>query len=450
MNRIIVIIVLIICPAYLFGQTQDTLVVDVDGNTYSTLKIGNQIWMAENLRVSKYADGTPIPHITDKTEWAELPNNNTDEAKAYCWYDNNADSYKEKYGALYTYAAATNGTPYYVTIDDIQGVCPASWHIPSNSEWTELKNYISNNGHKGLEGVALKSTEGWDNDLNEPGNGTDNFGFSALAGGSREFDGHFSGSGTSSDWWSSTILHSSQYNDNDHIHAYFCSLTNYQNTMGHDKYYKSRGLYVRCLKDTDESKAQLNSEPDRTKRLLYWIENEYYEWPWGHRDYCISETSRHPYIDIFEKIYTDFDSLDFNELVDFEKHPNLKYEVKEIFKSDTVSLRLIAPTDSDWDTNCYDNKSYLNYKSKSQNQFIEIDLNPYCSESYAANEIVIALFRTSLVTNPILAIESNNPVCGPVDIYIFSNKTNRYEYVKELCLSQLKKTTPIQVLSLVL
>ena len=88
-----------------FNNTSATAVIDYDGNFYGFVTIGNQIWMAENLAVTHYANGTVIPLVTDNTAWANLGDNNTD--KAYCWYNNDYNNYGSIYGALYTWAAAS-------------------------------------------------------------------------------------------------------------------------------------------------------------------------------------------------------------------------------------------------------------------------------------------------------------------------------------------------------
>jgi uncharacterized protein (TIGR02145 family) len=116
-------------------------VTDIDGNVYQTIVLGEQEWMAENLKVKKYSDGTAIQNITGDSEWMNLPNNN--ETKAYCWFEDDINN-KDKYGAYYTYGAAVNGISYVTS--DIQGACPDGWHVPSNSEWSEMENYLSDNG----------------------------------------------------------------------------------------------------------------------------------------------------------------------------------------------------------------------------------------------------------------------------------------------------------------
>ena len=197
-------------------------VTDIDGNTYNTVTIGTETWMAENLKATKYPNGTAITLVTDNTAWANLGDNDTD--KAYCYYKNESTS---QYGALYTYAAAKDA-------------CPSGWHLPTDAEWTTLENYISNDGHNGTEGTALKSTSGW----NSNGNGTDNYGFSALPGGYRNgSSGPFGNAGDGGYWWSSTESGSSTaYRRNlDYDYAYVRRLN----------YYKSNGLSVRCLRDQE-------------------------------------------------------------------------------------------------------------------------------------------------------------------------------------------------------
>ena len=112
---------------------------DIDGNTYESVVLGNQEWMAENLRTSKYADGTLIPNITEKYSWRGL------DSAAWCHYDNDSQ-YDSIYGKIYNW--------YSVETDKL---CPTGWHVPSYDEWTVLTDYLSANGHKMKEGAALKS-----------------------------------------------------------------------------------------------------------------------------------------------------------------------------------------------------------------------------------------------------------------------------------------------------
>jgi uncharacterized protein (TIGR02145 family) len=108
-------------------------VTDIDGNVYQTVKIGTQVWMVENLRVTRYNDGEPIPHITNNSNWANL---NT---AGYGWYNNEINN-KYPYGTMYN---------WYVV--NSQKLCPKGWHVPTNAEWTILTDYLG-----GLSAAAPK------------------------------------------------------------------------------------------------------------------------------------------------------------------------------------------------------------------------------------------------------------------------------------------------------
>lgn len=167
---------------------------DYDGNTYKTVTIGSQHWMAENLKTKHYADGTSIPNVTDETAWKGL----TVENKAWCYYDNTTTN-GDKYGALYTWAAAVNSpTPSTGTV---QGACPNGWHIASESEWDKLETYIKNDGLEDKEAEALRSTTGWYEVMGLKMNGTDNYGFNGISSGNRYSDGTFDNLGDNLDIW---------------------------------------------------------------------------------------------------------------------------------------------------------------------------------------------------------------------------------------------------------
>ncbi len=100
-------------------------VADYDGNSYATLEVGEQTWMAENLRVTHHADGSAIPLVNDDAAWEMLEPT----AKAYCWFENQTGN-GDVYGGLYTWAAAN------------QGVCPDGWHLPGDAEWKELEMFL--------------------------------------------------------------------------------------------------------------------------------------------------------------------------------------------------------------------------------------------------------------------------------------------------------------------
>jgi uncharacterized protein (TIGR02145 family) len=145
-------------------------VTDADGNGYHSITIGTQVWLVENLRTTKYNDGTSIPLVTDGTAWG------ADSTAAYCWYSNNEATYKNAYGALYNWYAVNSGK-----------LCPAGWHVPSDAEWHTLTTYL---GDSTTAGGKLKEagTSHW----LSPNTGANNStGFTALPSGSRYTDGAF-------------------------------------------------------------------------------------------------------------------------------------------------------------------------------------------------------------------------------------------------------------------
>lgn len=204
-------------------------VTDIDNNEYTTVVIGNQEWMAENLRATRYADGTPLPRIEGAEEWAALGNNNTD--KAYCYPDNDPDS---QYGVLYTWAGATNGSHSEDNPSGVQGICPDGWHLPSESEWRELLDYVDEK-----QAVALKATFGW----SDEGNGMDVFGFAALPGGFRHnLTGAFPPSPDfEGNWWSTTEHVGGQAN--------IVSMHAWVEYVYRTRKHKSLGFSVRCVKN---------------------------------------------------------------------------------------------------------------------------------------------------------------------------------------------------------
>jgi len=98
---------------------------DIDGNSYKTVTIGSQVWMAENLKTTKYNDGTSIPMIPENNAWTGLT------SPAFSWYNNDSTENKKTYGALYNwYTVNTNK------------LCPTGWHVPADAEWMTLTTYL--------------------------------------------------------------------------------------------------------------------------------------------------------------------------------------------------------------------------------------------------------------------------------------------------------------------
>jgi uncharacterized protein (TIGR02145 family) len=194
-------------------------VTDREGNSYQTVIIGNQEWMAENLKTTKYNDGTAIPNVTDNNQWSNLITG------AWCNHDNSSSN-GATYGKLYNwYAVNTNK------------LCPTGWHVPSDAEWTILTDYLAANGHSGTEGKALKATSGWDSN----GNGTDDYGWNGLPGGYRHYFGYFYNVGGIGSWWSSSEYSASN--------AWSRGLNyDYDDVYSYSRV-KNYGFSVRCLRD---------------------------------------------------------------------------------------------------------------------------------------------------------------------------------------------------------
>ena len=106
---------------------------------YNRVSIGTQVWIAENLKTSKYRNGDAVPYVTNGVQWGELSSG------SYCWYNNDAATYKNTYGAIYNWFAA----------HDSRFLCPTGWHIPSDEEWTKLTTFL---GGETVAGGKLKET----------------------------------------------------------------------------------------------------------------------------------------------------------------------------------------------------------------------------------------------------------------------------------------------------
>ncbi len=203
---------------------------DVDGNTYFYITIGSQTWMVENLKTTKYKDGTSIPNVTSDTTWSVLT------TPAYCWYDNNS-MYKNTYGPLYNWYAVNT-----------KKLAPEGWHVPTNEEWTILENYVSANlGSTWSLAKALAANTNWVS-YTAPGSIGNNLaenntsGFSALPGGSCSSYGTFNDIGKKGCWWSADA-----YNNTNN--AYYCYLVYYDSNFYRSNYSKNFGFSVRCVRD---------------------------------------------------------------------------------------------------------------------------------------------------------------------------------------------------------
>lgn len=206
-------------------------VTDIDGNTYVTVKIGDQWWIAENLKVTHYRNGNDIPNVTGNSDWENLTTG------AYCNYDNN-ESNVETYGRLYNWYA----------VDDSRNIAPAGWHVPTDEEWKQLEMYLGmsqsdadNTTWRGTyEGGKLKEagTEYW---WSPNASATNESGFSALPGGYRFLNGSCGYMGEYAYFWSST--------EGDNSHAWIRVLGYHRSQVSRSSNYKRFGFSVRCVRD---------------------------------------------------------------------------------------------------------------------------------------------------------------------------------------------------------
>jgi len=204
----------------------------VDGNTYTTVVIGKQEWIAENLNVSKFKNGDPIRQAVSFEEWESL---GASQQPAWCYYEFNSVN-GPKYGKLYNWYA----------VEDKRGLAPKGWHIPDQKEWRKLKEL----GYYDA-GAKLKSTGGWETQKNDNKyNGTNTSGFNAvpagicLPGGSGVGMGKgFLFLGETAQWWSAEGYGSDSQN------AAAFSISYYSSELKEANYHKNRGFSVRCVKN---------------------------------------------------------------------------------------------------------------------------------------------------------------------------------------------------------
>jgi uncharacterized protein (TIGR02145 family) len=217
---------------------------DGDNNYYPVVQINTQIWMAENLKTSKYNDGTSLATATVGAAWMAFTSG------AYCDYDN-TPSNSTIYGKLYNWYAVDNNVATKVMSNGGRNVCPTGWHVPTDAEWTTLTDYLTNNGY-GYQGSgndiakSMSTTSGWKTYLlsgtvgnNQSSNNKS--GFTALPGGYRFDSGEYFNIGDRSCWWSSTEFAAGlgrfRYIDYSLL------------TLNSHSYGKLSGQSVRCLKD---------------------------------------------------------------------------------------------------------------------------------------------------------------------------------------------------------
>ena len=201
-------------------QPDSLSVADIDGHTYSTVKIGEQWWMAENLKVTRFRNGNDIQLVTSNVVWESLS------TAGYSNYNNDI-SRVGTYGRLYNWQA----------VNDPRGLAPEGWHIPSDSEWQALTEYL---GGDDIAGGKMKET-GTLHWLNPNAGATNESGFSARPGGCRDWTGHCTNISLLAYFWSVTAADSGE--------ASYLSLDYYTQAAVIDSYDKGAGFSIRCVRD---------------------------------------------------------------------------------------------------------------------------------------------------------------------------------------------------------
>jgi len=197
-------------------------VTDIDGNIYHTIKIGGQIWMVENLKTTKYNDGTNIPNVTDNNQWVSSTSG------AYCNYNNDVSN-ATTYGRLYNWYAVNNN----------RKIAPSGWHVPTDDEWYEMIMYLG-----GVYDACGKIKEAGTSHWITPNTvGINVSGFTALPAGHRVSFGEFTRFGDIAIWWTNTEDYS------DARYSWRTTVSYDENYIIHNRNEKNFGFSVRCVKD---------------------------------------------------------------------------------------------------------------------------------------------------------------------------------------------------------
>ncbi len=198
-------------PSLTYGTVSD-----IEGNFYKTIKIGTQVWMAENLRTTRFNDNTLIPKAAiNSTLMSDI------RPPAYNWYEEDSVNYSTTYGAIYNWFTVNTGR-----------LCPAGWHVPSDNEWESFVSFLG-----GPDAAAIKMKETGIIHWNSPNDGaTNEAGFTALPG---LLSGSFEG------WWSTTTR--PDYYDPPMVWCYYLSNDIYRLTRS--VIYRNSGMNVRCIQD---------------------------------------------------------------------------------------------------------------------------------------------------------------------------------------------------------
>jgi len=216
----------------------DNTIMDIDGNVYHTLQLGDQTWLRENLMTTRYNNGVDVPLVTDNAEWEGLA------SAGFCWYNNDEAANKAMYGALYNWYVAETGN-----------ICPEGWHVPTDEEWTTLELFLISQGFNfdgstegNLLAKSMATASGWRENGNAGAVGNDDYpdkqnatGFSAVPAGARQAWGVFYAKNEGAGWWSST--------ENSALDAWARGLSYNGFLLGRSHDVKNQGHSIRCIKD---------------------------------------------------------------------------------------------------------------------------------------------------------------------------------------------------------
>jgi uncharacterized protein (TIGR02145 family) len=206
-------------PGLTYGSVND-----IDGKSYKTIQVGGQVWMAENLRTTRFNDGTAIPLVNSNAAWSNLL------SPAYCWFLDTDSLYENIYGAYYSWFAVGTGN-----------LCPTGWHVPTDAEWQTLVDYLGGNKRAGSK-IKETGTNNWTLSNKDA---TNTSGLTGIPAGMRDaIDGAFSGQGYFGGWWSATET------SNNPLGAAWSRWIHGDTTeVARSEVFKKDGFNVRCIQN---------------------------------------------------------------------------------------------------------------------------------------------------------------------------------------------------------
>ncbi len=373
------------------------VVSDIDGNVYQTVQIGDRLWMAENLKVTHYRNGDPIPKVTNDSQWTGLSSG------AYCYYDNDPDN-ADIYGALYNWFA----------VDDSRSIAPEGWHVPTDEEIKQLEmelgmsqSQANSRGFRGTnEGSKLAGGYNlWQDDVLRNNPEFDTSGFSFFPGGYRSNDGPFNDMSISGNLWSSTAnTPSCAWN---RILFYNTTTVN-RNYQFNYVYTKKNGLSIRCVRDAPVIPFSANFTADTTS---------------GYVPLTVNFTDQSIPPDSIVYWQWDFQN---DGIIDFyEQNPSYTYTTEDSF-----SVKLIVETTTEADTLIKENYISATY-GPPQNLTATAstgDITLAWNQSYDPDILLYKIYRDT-IANPTTQI---NSIIHPDTTYLDTNVADNTTYYYRL------------------